>query len=101
GVRFVVAAFAAESAGGIAAFDQSELLASLRAGSITGYGAIKYRRRFRRLLRGPAVLRIGRHCLRLVMAQVELYSERTGYLRCDLVRLVRNLRFYFSCLSKL
>ena len=49
------------------------------------------RRNFRRLLCWPAIFRAGRDRLRLVVAQVELHPERTGYLRCDLVGVVRDL----------
>ena len=53
------------------------------------------RRNFRRLLRRSAVFWIGRDRLRLVVAQVELHPERISGLRCDLVGLVRDLRFCF------
>ena len=57
-------------------------------------------REFRRLLCRSAILRIGRDCLRVSVAQVEIHSESAGDLRCDFIGMVRDLRFYFPAFSR-
>ena len=56
---------------------------------------------FRRLLCRSAIFWIGRDCLRLFVAQVELHPERIGCLWCDLVCVVRDLRFCFPHFPRL